>query len=81
MATRGVLILGTALVGASLVGSGLALLAMVFSPDHYRLALERSQLVGFGWLALLVLFMGIQARLTRKPKTFVVAEEQVQKKG
>lgn len=75
LATRGALIVCTALIGTSMVASGLTLIATTVSPEAYASALNRPQLLGGAWLGLLCASLIIQALLSRRPKPGVAAPD------
>lgn len=71
LATRGALIVCTALIGTSMVASGLTLIATSVSPETYASALDRPRLLAGAWAGLLCTSLVIQALLNRRPQSGV----------
>ncbi|MFQ5490806.1 MAG: hypothetical protein ACE5GE_08810 [Phycisphaerae bacterium] len=73
LATRGALILCTALIGTSMVASGLTLIATTVSPEAYASALDRPKVLTGAWAGLFCASLVIQALLNRRPQPVVTA--------
>lgn len=74
VATRGALIVCTALVGTSLVMGGLSLVVSEAAPQIHASALESPRLLAWAWAGLLVASVVLQALLNRRPPVRPVLE-------